>query len=79
MPHPRPPGPGNCGRIENCGQGLHGMTRGVLVFTLASIVSWGAGEAVDWAPDKIAGPQPAAQASVNEMSELMKAIGQAQQ
>ena len=56
-----------------------GMTRGVLVFTLASIVSWGAGEAVDWAHDKIAGPQPAAQASANDMSQLMKAIGQAQQ
>lgn len=56
-----------------------GMTRGVLVFTLASIVSWGAGEAVDWAHDKIEGTPPAAQASGNDMSQLMKAIGQAQQ
>ncbi len=25
-----------------------GMTRGTLVFVLASLVSWGSGEAVDW-------------------------------
>ncbi|MEI7455858.1 MAG: hypothetical protein WCK93_03960 [Nitrosomonadales bacterium] len=25
-----------------------GMTRSLLVFTLASVVSWGSGEAVDW-------------------------------
>lgn len=25
-----------------------GMTRSILVFTLASLVSWGSGEAVDW-------------------------------
>lgn len=26
----------------------HSMTRGMLVFTLASLVSWGSGEAVNW-------------------------------
>lgn len=36
-----------------------GMTRSILVFTLASLVSWGAGEAVDF----IQGPQ--AQTSVD--------------
>jgi len=56
-----------------------GMTRGILVFTLASIVSWGAGVAVDWTHDKIEGPQPTAQASGNDMSQLLKAVGQAQQ
>jgi predicted PurR-regulated permease PerM len=25
-----------------------GMTRSILVFTLASVLSWGSGEAVDW-------------------------------
>ncbi len=33
-----------------------GMTRGVLVFTLAALVSWGAGALVDWAQVKIEGP-----------------------
>jgi hypothetical protein len=56
-----------------------GMTRGILVFTLASIVSWGAGKAVDWAHDKIEGPQPVAQASGDDMSQLLMAIGQAKQ
>jgi len=30
-----------------------GMTRGVLVFTLAALVSWGAGALLDWAQGKI--------------------------
>lgn len=30
-----------------------GMTRGVLVFVLASLVSWGSGAALDWAQVKI--------------------------
>ena len=33
-----------------------GMTRGTLVFPLASLVSWGSGEMVDWTQEKIAGP-----------------------
>lgn len=50
------------------GQGIgKGMTRGVLVFTLASIASWGAGEAVDW----LQGPQPAPQSV--DLSQLIKA------
>jgi membrane protein required for beta-lactamase induction len=40
-----------------------GMTRGLLVFVLAFLVSWGAGEAVDWVQATIAGPLPAAQTS----------------
>lgn len=50
-----------------------GMTRGVLVFSLASLVSWGAGEVVDWAQ----GPQPASQTS-QDLSQLLKATGQPQ-
>jgi len=58
------------------GQGIpKGMTRGVLVFLLASLVSWGAGDAVDWAQVKIEGPQAAAQTSV-DLSQLLKAAGQ---
>jgi len=53
-----------------------GMTRGILVFVLASLVSWGAGEVADWAQQEIEGPQPATQNS-SELSQL-KAEGQAQ-
>ncbi len=45
------------------------MTRGLLVFLLASLVSWGSGEAVDW----IQGPQPS-----GDLSQLQKSAGQAQ-
>jgi hypothetical protein len=54
-----------------------GMTRGILVFTLASLVSWGSGEAVDWAQEEIEGPQIAAQSS-GDLSQLLKAAGQTQ-
>jgi len=54
-----------------------GMTRGILVFALASLVSWGAGEVTDWTQQKIEGPQPAAQNSA-DLSQLLKAAGQAQ-
>ena len=52
-----------------------GMTRGLLVFILAFLVSWGAGEAVDWVQAKIAGPQPAAQTS-DDLQRLLKDAGQ---
>jgi hypothetical protein len=55
-----------------------GMTRGILVFTLASLVSWGAGEMVDWTQEKIEGPQAVAQDS-GDLSQLLKVIGQPQQ
>lgn len=54
-----------------------GMTRGVVVFVLASLVSWGAGEMVDWTQVRIEGPQAAAQDSV-DLSGLLKAAGQQQ-
>jgi hypothetical protein len=54
-----------------------GMTRGVLVFALASLVSWGAGEMIDWAQVKIEGPQTDAQSS-GDLSRLLKAVGQPQ-
>lgn len=53
-------------------QGIpHGMTRGLLVFVLASLVSWGAGELVDMAQ----GTQPA---SKGDLSQLLKAVDQLQ-
>jgi hypothetical protein len=52
-----------------------GMTRSVIVFTLASMVSWGAGDVVDWTQVKIEGPQAAAQNSVN-LSQLLKTVSQ---
>ncbi len=59
-------------------QGLpKGMTRSILVFTLASLVSWGSGEMVDWTQEKIEGPQPAAKTSA-DLSQLLKAVSQAQ-
>jgi hypothetical protein len=57
-------------------QGIpNGMTRSVVVFVLASMVSWGAGDAVDWTQVKIEGPQAAAQNSVN-LSQLLKTVSQ---
>jgi hypothetical protein len=60
-------------------QGLpKGMTRGVMVFLVASLVSWGAGDAVDWIQVKIEGPQAAAQQPTVNLSQLLKAAGQQQ-
>ncbi len=60
-------------------QGLpKGMTRGTLVFALASLISWGAGEMVDWGQEKIEGPQQVAHTS-DDLSHLLKAVGQLQQ
>jgi hypothetical protein len=54
-----------------------GMTRGILVFVLASLVSWAAGEIVEWAQVKIEGPQAAAKPP-EDLSQLLKAAGLAQ-
>ncbi len=62
------------------GQGLPtGMTRGTLVFVLASLASWGSGELVDWSQAKIQGPQVIAQSSdTDELTQLLKLVGQLQ-
>ncbi len=54
-----------------------GMTRGVVIFVFASLVSWGAGDLVDWAQVKIEGPQATAQ-TPDDLSQLLKAAGQQQ-
>jgi hypothetical protein len=47
-----------------------GMTRGILIFAVASLLSWGAGEVVDWAvgtpPDQSSG----------DISQILKSVGQ---
>ena len=53
-----------------------GTTRGVLVFLIAFLLSWGSGEIVDWTQAKIEGPQAAAQTA--DLSSLLKAVGQQQ-
>jgi len=55
-----------------------GMTRGMLVFSLASMMSWGSGEMVDWTQEKIEGPQPQVAQASDDMSQLLKVLGQAQ-
>lgn len=59
-------------------QGLpKGLTRGTLVFALASLASWGSGEMADWSQGKIQGPQPVTQTS-DDLSKLLKMVGQMQ-
>ncbi len=57
-----------------------GMTRGIVIFALASFVSLGVGKMVDWTQEKIEGPLAAAQHS-GDLSQLpkAKAAGQPQQ
>ena len=54
-----------------------GMTRGVMVLVLASLMAWGVGWTVDWAQNKIEGPQAVAQFP-GGLTELQKAAGQDQ-
>jgi len=54
-----------------------GMSRGVMVLVLASLMSWGVGWTVDWAQNKIEGPQTVVQAP-GGLSQLQKAAGQDQ-
>ncbi len=51
-----------------------GMTRSLLVFVLAYIVSWGAGEAVDWTLAKTGGTPPVAEKSI-DLAQQLKALG----
>jgi len=54
-----------------------GMTRGVLIFTLAATVSWGSAALVNWIQDKIDDSQATAQTS-GDLSQLLKAVGKAE-
>jgi len=59
--------------LEN--QGLpKGVTRGLLVFLLAYLSSWGAGAMVDWGHEKIYGPEQAS--TVNQrLEQVLKESG----
>jgi hypothetical protein len=54
-----------------------GMTRGVVVLVLASLMSWGVGWAVEWAQTKVEGPQATLQ-TAGGLSQILKAAGQSQ-
>lgn len=53
-----------------------GMTRGILVFSLASVVSWGSGEMADWTQEKIEGPRPQVAQSSDDLSQLLTVLSQ---
>ena len=56
-------------------QGLpKGMTRGLVVFVLAYVVSWVSGELVDWAHDKVYGVAPPTQVEL-DLKQLLKDSG----
>lgn len=54
-----------------------GLTRGVMVLVLASLMSWGAGWTVGWAQIKTEGPQASVQ-TTGGLSQILKAANQAQ-
>ena len=54
-----------------------GRTRGVLVFVLASVISYGASEATDWAAEKLdPTPKTAAAKGIQDgdLSQLLKTV-----
>lgn len=53
-----------------------GMTRGLTVLVLASLMSWGAGWAVDWTQGKAG--DPAAVQTPGDLSVILKAANQGQ-
>ncbi|AMK78721.1 hypothetical protein [Methylomonas denitrificans] len=66
------------GFLDN--QGLsNGTTRSLLVFTLASLLSWGSGEVVDWTEAKIQGkPQTATRSTQEDIAQLLEVLNQVQ-
>ncbi len=54
-----------------------GLTRGMMVLVLASLMSWGVGWAVDWTQGKIEDPQVTVQPT-GGVSQILKAAGQSQ-
>jgi hypothetical protein len=59
-------------------QGIpNGMTRGMMVLVLASLMSWGVGWTVDWTQVKIEGPQTTVQ-TVGGLPQILKAASQSQ-
>ena len=54
-----------------------GLTRGVMVLVLASLMSWVAGWAVDWTQTRVEGPQTSIQ-TPSGLTQLMKDANQQQ-
>jgi hypothetical protein len=54
-----------------------GLTRGVVVLVLASLMSWVAGWAVDWTQTRVEGPQASIQ-TPSGLTQLMKDANQQQ-
>ncbi len=56
-------------------QGLTtGTTRSLLVFTVASLLSWGTGEAVDWTEAKIQGKPQEASNAPDDISQILDVL-----
>ena len=51
-----------------------GIARGLMVFLLAYLLAWVSGELVDWAREKIYGPEPVSETQ-KDLTELLKASG----
>ncbi len=51
-----------------------GITRGLLVFVLAYMISWVSGEVVDWAREKMFGPEPVSQVE-QDLTQVLKDSG----
>lgn len=51
-----------------------GITRGLLVFVLAYVISWVSGEVVDWAREKMFGPEPVSQVE-QDLTQVLKDSG----
>ena len=52
-----------------------GITRGVLVFVLAYMVSWFTGMTVDWVQEQVEGPKPETPIT-NDLAPLLKQLEQ---
>jgi ABC-type transport system involved in cytochrome bd biosynthesis fused ATPase/permease subunit len=51
-----------------------GIARGLLVFVLAYVISWVSGELVDWAREKMFGPEPVSQVE-QDLTQVLKDSG----
>ena len=51
-----------------------GITRGLLVFVLAYVISWVSGEVVDWAREKMFGLEPVSQVE-QDLTQVLKDSG----
>ena len=54
-----------------------GMTRTILIFTLAYLASWASGAAVDWMQGNTVEPQPVTQ-STDDLRQMLQPVDQPQ-